>query len=56
VFSIPGVFTGMKRGIAAGDFDLLFALTAVAAGFVAVAGLLADLALNWLDPRMRDHA
>ena len=43
VFSIPGVFTGMKRGIAAGDFDLLFALTAVAAGFVAVAGLLDGL-------------
>ena len=53
VYSIPGVFTGMKRGIAAGDFDLLFALTAVAAGFVAVAGLLADLALAWLDPRVR---
>jgi peptide/nickel transport system permease protein len=53
VFSIPGVFTGMRRGIAAGDFDLLFALTAVAAGFVAVAGLLADFALHWLDPRMR---
>jgi peptide/nickel transport system permease protein len=56
VFSIPGVFTGMRRGIAAGDFDLLFALTAVAAGFVAVAGLLADLALAWLDPRMRTRA
>jgi peptide/nickel transport system permease protein len=53
VFNIPGVFTGMKRGIAVGDFDLLFALTAVAAGFVAVAGLLADFALHWLDPRMR---
>jgi peptide/nickel transport system permease protein len=53
VFSIPGVFTGMRRGIALGDFDLLFALTAVAAGFVAVAGLLADFALHWLDPRMR---
>ena len=56
VFSIPGVFTGMKRGIAAGDFDLLFALTAVAAGFVAVAGLFADFALHWLDPRMRTRA
>jgi peptide/nickel transport system permease protein len=53
VFSIPGVFTGMKRGIAIGDFDLLFALTAVAAGFVAVASLLADFALHWLDPRLR---
>jgi peptide/nickel transport system permease protein len=53
VYSIPGVFTGMRRGIAAGDFDLLFALTAVAAAFVAVAGLLADFALHWLDPRMR---
>jgi peptide/nickel transport system permease protein len=55
VFSIPGVFTGMRRGIAAGDFDLLFALTAVAAAFVAVAGLLADFALHWLDPRMRSR-
>ena len=53
VFSIPGVFTGMRRGIAAGDFDLLFALTAVAAAFVAIAGLLADSALHWLDPRLR---
>jgi peptide/nickel transport system permease protein len=53
VFSIPGVFTGMKRGIAIGDFDLLFALTAVAAGFVAVAALVADFALHWLDPRLR---
>jgi peptide/nickel transport system permease protein len=56
VFSIPGVFTGMKRSIAVGDFDLLFALTAVAAGFVAVAGLVADFALTWLDPRMRTRA
>ena len=39
VYSIPGVFTGMRRGIATGDFDLLFALTAVAAAFVAIAGL-----------------
>jgi peptide/nickel transport system permease protein len=44
VFSIPGVF------------NLLFALTAVAAGFVAVAGLLAEFALTWLDPRMRSRA
>ena len=55
VFSIPGVFTGMRRGIAIGDFDLLFALTAVAAAFVAIAGLLADLAVHWLDPRMREQ-
>ena len=53
VFSIPGVFTGMRRGIAAGDFDLLFALTAVAAAFVAIASMIADVALHWLDPRMR---
>jgi peptide/nickel transport system permease protein len=53
VYSIPGVFTGMRRGISAGDFDLLFALTAVAAAFVAIAGLVAELALSWLDPRLR---
>jgi peptide/nickel transport system permease protein len=56
VYSIPGVFTGMRKGIAAGDFDLLFALTAVAAAFVAVAGLIAELALTWLDPRLRSRA
>jgi peptide/nickel transport system permease protein len=56
VYSIPGVFTGMRRGIATGDFDLLFALTAVAAAFVAVAGLVAELALAWLDPRLRRQA
>jgi peptide/nickel transport system permease protein len=53
VYSIPGVFTGMRRGIATGDFDLLFALTAVAAAFVAIAGLVAELVLAWLDPRVR---
>ena len=56
VYSIPGVFTGMKKGIAAGDFDLLFACTAVAAAFVAVAGVIAELALAWLDPRLRARA
>ena len=53
VFSIPGVFTGMKKGIAAGDFDLLFALTAIAAALVAVSTMFTDLALAWLDPRVR---
>ncbi len=56
VFSVPGVFTGMKRGIAAGDFDLLFALTAVAAGLVAVSSLATDVVLAWLDPRVRSGA
>jgi peptide/nickel transport system permease protein len=56
VFSVPGVFTGMKRGIAAGDFDLLFGLTAVAAGLVAVSSLVTDLVLAWLDPRVRSRA
>ena len=53
VFSVPGVFTGMRRGIAAGDFDLLFGLTAVAAGLVAVSSLATDVVLAWLDPRVR---
>ena len=53
VFSVPGVFTGMRRGIAGGDFNLLFGLTAVAAALVAVSSLLTDLVLAWLDPRVR---
>ena len=56
VFSVPGVFTGMRRGISAGDFDLLFGLTAVAAGLVAVSSLVTDLVLAWLDPRVRARA
>jgi len=56
VFSVPGVFTGMRRGIAAGDFNLLFGLTAVAAGLVAVSSLVTDLVLAWLDPRVRTRA
>jgi peptide/nickel transport system permease protein len=56
VFSVPGVFTGMRRGIAAGDFDLLFGLTAVAAGLVAVSSLATDVVLAWLDPRVRAQA
>ncbi len=56
VFSVPGVFTGMKRGIAAGDFDLLFGLTAVAAGLVAVSSLATEVVLAWLDPRVRAQA
>ena len=56
VFSVPGVFTGMKRGIAAGDFDLLFGLTAVAAGLVAVSSLATEVVLAWLDPRVRSRA
>ena len=55
VFSVPGVFTGMRRGIAAGDFELLFGLTAVAAGLVAVSILVTELVLAWLDPRVRSH-
>jgi ABC-type dipeptide/oligopeptide/nickel transport system permease component len=46
----------MKKGIAVGDYPLLFALTAVAAGLVAVSMLLTDLALAWLDPRVRARA
>jgi peptide/nickel transport system permease protein len=56
VFSVPGVFTGMRRGIAAGDFDLLFGLTAVAAGLVAVSSLATEVVLAWLDPRVRARA
>jgi peptide/nickel transport system permease protein len=56
VYSVPGVFTGMRRGIAVGDWQLLFGLTAVAAALVAVSGLVTDLLLMWVDPRMRTRA
>jgi peptide/nickel transport system permease protein len=56
VFSVPGVFTGMRRGIAVGDFELLFGLTAVAAALVAVSSLATEVVLAWLDPRVRARA
>ena len=53
VFGIPGVFGRLRGAIGYGDFPMLMGITVVGAAFIAVANLLADLALVWLDPRTR---
>jgi peptide/nickel transport system permease protein len=53
VFGIPGVFGHLKTAIAYGDFPMLMGITIVAAALIAVANLVADLALERLDPRLR---
>jgi peptide/nickel transport system permease protein len=53
VFAIPGVFGRMKNAIAYGDFPMLMGITIVGAAFIALGNLLADLALERLDPRVR---
>jgi peptide/nickel transport system permease protein len=53
VFGIPGVFRRLKDAIAYGDFPMLMGITVVGAAIIALANLLADVALEWLDPRLR---
>lgn len=53
VFSIPGVYQDLTGAMSDADFPMLQGLVLVTAVFVVLAGLLADLALAWLDPRVR---
>jgi peptide/nickel transport system permease protein len=53
VFRVPGVFTHTTRALSGVDVSLLLGLTLVGAVLVVAAGLLVDLAVAWLDPRVR---
>jgi peptide/nickel transport system permease protein len=53
VFSVPGVFRHTERAIGQADLPLLQALAMWAAILIVVAGLLSDLVLAALDPRIR---
>jgi peptide/nickel transport system permease protein len=53
VFGIPGVFGHLKKAIAYGDFPMLMGITLVGAALIALANLLADVAFERLDPRIR---
>jgi peptide/nickel transport system permease protein len=52
-FSVPGVFQHLSGAMDNGDFPILFALTIVGAAIVCAGNLAADLALMWIDPRVR---
>jgi peptide/nickel transport system permease protein len=53
VFGVPGVFGRLRGAIAYGDFPMLMGITIVGAALIAVGNLLADVALERLDPRVR---
>jgi binding-protein-dependent transport system inner membrane component len=53
VFNIPGVFRYTPGAVSNGDFPLLQGMVMVGAVLVVIGNLLADLALAWLDPRVR---
>jgi peptide/nickel transport system permease protein len=53
IFSIPGMGRIFVSALDRGDATMLTAWTVVAASFVLLFNLLADLAYGWLDPRVR---
>lgn len=56
VFSIDGVFRDLTRSIGTSNVPLILGMTAVGALLIALTGLLFDLLLLWLDPRVRAGA
>jgi peptide/nickel transport system permease protein len=54
VFQIDGAFANLNRSIDAGDMPLILGLTTLGAAFIVAANLVVDLALTWLDPRVRE--
>jgi peptide/nickel transport system permease protein len=54
VFSVNGAFANLNRSVTGADMPLVLALTTLGAAFIVTANLLVDLALTWLDPRVRE--
>ena len=52
-FSIPGVFSLMRRAMDQADFPIVEGVAIAGALLVVLANLLADLVQAWLDPRVR---
>jgi peptide/nickel transport system permease protein len=53
-FSIPGVFSLMRRAMDQADFPIIEGVAIAGALLVVLANLLADLVHAWLDPRVRE--
>lgn len=53
VFSVPGAFQDLTDAMATANFPLLLGMTIVVAALVALGSLVLDVALAWLDPRVR---
>ena len=52
-FSVPGVFQNVRDSMADADFPVIQGTVIAAAFLVAVASLVVDVALAWLDPKVR---
>ena len=52
-FSVPGVFLNVRHSMEKADFPVIQGTVIAAAFLVAVASLVVDVALAWLDPRIR---
>jgi peptide/nickel transport system permease protein len=52
-FSVPGVFQDVQNSVANGDFPVIQATVIAGALLVAIASVVVDGALTWLDPRTR---
>jgi peptide/nickel transport system permease protein len=52
-FSVPGVFLNVRASMDNADFPTMQGTVVAAAFLVAIASLLVDVALAWLDPRIR---
>ena len=52
-FSIPGVFQGFRSSMDNEDYPVIMGIVISAAVLVALGSLLVDLALAWLDPKVR---
>jgi peptide/nickel transport system permease protein len=53
-FSIPGVFQNVRESMADADFPVIQGTVIAAAVLVALASVVVDVALAWLDPRTRE--
>jgi peptide/nickel transport system permease protein len=52
-FSVPGVFQNVRASMADADFPVIQGTVIAAAFLVAVSTLVVDVALAWLDPKVR---
>ena len=53
-FSIPGVFQSFRSSMDNEDYPVIMGIVIAAAVLVALGSLLVDLALAWLDPKIRE--
>jgi len=53
IFAVPGLGTHFVNGALNRDYTLVMGLVLLYSGLLVVFNLAADLALAWLDPRIR---